>query len=211
MLIAIKDKASSPSVIANPLKVTSLIDAVGNNITTNLQVDEIETLYSDTKKIDDSKIDSYNINTLMGQNTTMLTNYTSPDGESALIPAAGIDDYTAIQAQIQKILTSDPVAKEGANVVVLNGTNTTGLAMEQENTLTSKGMTVSAADAPATQATTTIIDNSGGQMPNTLAYLKKKYNATVTTNATDTAGYPSADFILILGQSAVPATTTSGQ
>jgi LCP family protein required for cell wall assembly len=209
MLMAIKDKASSPSVVANPLKLTSLIDAVGNNVKTNLQVDEIETLYADSKKIDDAKIDSYNINTLNGKNTTMLTNYTSPDGQSALVPAAGIDDFSDIQKKIQKLFTADPVSKEGATAVVLNGTTTNGLAMSQENKLIAKGMSVSIGDSSTAQATTTIIDNSNGQMPNTLNYLKQQYKATVVTNAHLTATYPNADFILILGQSAVPSTTTS--
>lgn len=211
MLVAIKDKASQTSIIANPFKVSALIDAVGNNVKTNLQVNEIETLYSYMKKVDDTKIDSYNINTLKGGNTTMLTNYTSPDGQSALIPAAGIDDFSDIQTQITKLLTADPITKEGAMVVVLNGTDTIGLATIQKNTLSRKGMTVVAADASANQATSTIIDNSGGDKPNTLAYLKKQYKATVTTNAALTAGYPGADFILILGQSAVPKTTTTAQ
>lgn len=209
MLIAVKDKASQASVIANPFKVTQLVDAVGNNIKTNLQLDEIETLYSYMKKIDDNKIDSYNINTLAGQNATMLQNYTTPDGQSALIPTAGIDDFSAIKAQINKVFTSDPVTKEGATVVVLNGTDTTGLALGQENKLMGKGMTVYIGDAPSTQATNTLIDNSGGNMPNTLAYLKQRYNATIVTNASLTAGYPGADFILILGQSSVPKTTAA--
>ena len=209
MLMAIKDKASSPAVVANPLKLTSLIDAAGKNVKTNLQVAEIETLYADSKKIDDSKIDSYNINTLHDKNTTMLTNYNSPDGQSALIPAAGLDDYSDIQKQIQKIFTADPVTKEGATAVVLNGTTTNGLAMKQENKLIAKGMTVSVGDSPASQATTTIVDNSAGQMPNTLAYLKRLYKATVVTDTHLTAIYPGADFILILGQTAAPAPTTA--
>lgn len=211
MLVAIKDKASQSSIVANPFKVAGLVDAVGNNIKTNLQVNEIETLYTYMKKIDDNKIDSYNINTLMGKNTTMLQNFTSPDGQSALIPAAGVDDFSDIQKQITKILTADPVTKEGATVVVLNGTTTSGLALRQENKLIGKGMTVSVGDAAATQATTTIIDNSNSQMPNTLAYLKSQYKATVTTDAHLTATYPGADFILVLGQTAVPKPTTTTQ
>lgn len=207
MLVAIKDKASSSSVISNPFKVTSLIDAVGNNVKTNLQVNEIETLYTYMKKINDAQIDSYNVNSLMGGNTTMLANYTAPDGEAALIPAAGLDDFSAIKAQIIKLFTADPVTKEGATVVVLNGTTTTGLAGLQKNALMRKGMTVIAADAPAVQATSTLIDNSGGAMPNTLAYLKKQYNAPVVTNASLTADYPGADFIVILGESSVPSTS----
>lgn len=207
MLMAIKDKASQTSIIANPLKISQIMDAVGNNITTNLKLNEIETLYSDMKKIDDNKIGSYNINTLKGSSTSMLDNYTSPDGQSALIPAAGIDDFSDIQQQIRKLLSADPLTREGATVVILNATDTVGLAAKQEHTLLTKGMNVSIDDAPANQATTTIIDNSNGDMPNTLAYLKKQYKATVTTNAQLTYGYPSADFILMLGESAVPKTT----
>jgi polyisoprenyl-teichoic acid--peptidoglycan teichoic acid transferase len=210
MLMAVKDKSSQTSVISNPFKVSALVDAVGNNIKTNLQLDEIETLYTYMKKINDNSIASYNINTLKGGNTTMLANYTSPNGQSALIPAAGIDAFSAIQAQIQKILSSDPIAREGATVEVLNGTSTVGLASGQKSKLSVKGMTVGAADAQTTQASTTLIDNSQGKMPNTVAYLKKQYNATVITSTTLTAMYPNADFILILGQSAVPAPASSG-
>jgi LCP family protein required for cell wall assembly len=210
MLLAVKNKAVQTSVIANPLKVTKLVDAVGNNITTDLQLNEIETLYSDMKKINDNQIGSYNINTLKGSGTTMLQNYTSPDGESALIPAAGLDDFSDIQQQIRKLFSANPLVREGATVVVLNATDTTGLAAKQENLLYRKGMNVSADNAVTNQATTTLIDNSNGDMPNTLAYLKKQYHPTITTSRTLTAGYPGADFILVLGQDAVPKTTTTG-
>ena len=123
MLLAVKDKASQTSVVANPFKVSALFDAVGNNITTNLKLDEIETLYTYMKKVNDNNIASYNINTLKGGNTTMLANYTTPAGQDALIPAAGLDDFSDIQTQIQRILSSDPLAREGATVEVLNGTD----------------------------------------------------------------------------------------
>ncbi len=210
MLMAVKDKASQANVIANPFKVSALVDAVGNNVKTNLQLDEVETLYTYMKKINDNNIASYNVNSLKGPGTTMLQN-ASMDGQSVYIPAAGLDDFSEIQAQIRRILSSDPVSREAATVEVLNGTDVTGLAMKQDNKLVAKGMTVSVADAPATQTTSTIVDDSNGQMPNTLAYLKKQYNATVVTNAALMGDYPGADFILILGQSAAPLTaTTSG-
>ena len=208
--MAVKDKASQANVIANPFKVSALVDAVGNNVKTNLQLDEVETLYTYMKKINDNNIASYNVNSLKGPGTTMLQN-ASMDGQSVYIPAAGLDDFSEIQAQIRRILSSDPVSREAATVEVLNGTDVTGLAMKQDNKLVAKGMTVSVADAPATQTTSTIVDDSNGQMPNTLAYLKKQYNATVVTNAALMGDYPGADFILILGQSAAPLTaTTSG-
>lgn len=205
MLLAVKNKASQGSVIANPFKVSKLVDAVGNNIKTNLKLDEIETLYTYMKKVNDNNIASYNVNTLKGPNSTMLANYTAPDGEEALIPAAGVDDFSGIQSQLQKILSPSPLERESATVEVLNGTGVVGLAQQQESMLEGKGMTVSVDDAPATQGTSTIIDNSNGKMPSTLAYLKKQYNATVVTSNTLSTTYPDANFILILGQSATAA------
>lgn len=208
MLLAIKAKVSSPAVVANPFKVSNLVSAVGNNVRTNLELNEMQTLYVHMKKIDDSKIDSYNINTLKGESATMLANYTSPDGQSALIPAAGMDDYSEIAAQIKRLFSASPVAKESAGIVLLNATETAGLARAQANNLIAKGMSVLGQDNAATnQPTTTIVDNSQGKKPNTLNELKKLYSATVVENATLKANYPSADFIVLLGENAVPKQT----
>lgn len=214
MLMAIKAKASSPSVIANPFKVSNLVDAVGSNVKTDLQLNEMQTLYTYMKKIDDSKIDSYNINTLKGENTIMLQNYNA-GGQSALIPAAGLDDFSDIAAQIKRLFSASPVAKEAANVVLLNATDTVGLARSQGNRLIADGMSILAqGNAAANQTATTIVDNSQGKKPNTLAALKKTYSATVVEDVSTKANYPSADFIVILGANAVPKpapASTTGQ
>lgn len=210
MLLAVKDKVSSISTLANPLKITSLIDAVGNNVKTDLQVNEMQTLYYYSKKIDDTKIDSYNINTLKGSNTTMLSNYTSPDGQSALIPAAGVGNYEDIRAQIQKVFTAGPLVKENSAIEVLNATDATGLAKLTSHSLTAQGVNiVGVADAAVNQPTTTLIDNSQGQKPSTLNYLRTTYKATVVTDQKLTTNYPAADFILVLGQDAIPKPTSS--
>jgi LCP family protein required for cell wall assembly len=211
MLLAIKDKASSASVIANPFKVSALVDAVGKNVKTNLQLNEIQTLYTYMKKVDDTKIASYNLNTLKGKGTTMLANYTTPLGQSALVPAAGVDDFSDIQAQITRLLSNDPMVREAAEVVILNATDTSGLAAGQEDKLSAAGMNVLLeSNAPTPQTKTTVIDNSGGKKPGSLAYLKKHYSATVTTDAALSAKYPDADLILVLGQNVAAAQATSG-
>lgn len=211
MLIAIKDKASSTSVIANPLKVSKLVDALGGNVQTDLQLNEMQALYYYSKKIDDKKIDSYNIRDLKGGSALMLVG-DMIDGQSVQVPAAGVDNYEDIQAQIEFIFTATPVQKEDAAVVLLNATDTAGLASKQATKLKEQGMTVIGRyDAPATQTQTTIIDNSDGKKPNTLAYLKKTYSAKVITDDTQTANYPSADFIVIIGGNVVPKSTTPTQ
>lgn len=107
MVLAIKNKASQSSVIANPLKISEIVDAIGNNVTTNMQLDEVESLYSHMKKVNDNNIGSYNVSTLAGPNTSLLVSYYAPGGQDALIPAAGFDNFTQIQAQIQHILSSN--------------------------------------------------------------------------------------------------------
>lgn len=199
MLLAIKDKASSASVIANPVKISNLVSAVGSNAKTDLSLPEMQSLYKVMKRIDTNKIDSFNVNTLKGPNSTMLQSYASPNGQSALIPAAGLDDYSDIAVQIKKTFTSSPVAKEAADIVVLNGTELPGLAKLESGKLDTKGTNTLVVANGTTHAKTVIIDNSGGAKPNTVAMLKARYGVAVTTDPAVTRGYPSADIIIVLG------------
>jgi hypothetical protein len=61
-------------------------------------------LYLDGKGINNTNISQITLNSINGQN--LLSDYTAPDGESALIPAAGFDDYSQIQSVIQSLLPS---------------------------------------------------------------------------------------------------------
>ena len=208
MLLAIKDKATSANVLANPLKVGKLADALGNNVKTDMKIDEIETFYSYTKNITDSNTLSYNLNDLT-KGTTMLKNYTSPNGQSALIPAEGLDDFSQIKLAINKLFSSDPIVKEGAQVVVLNGGSITGLASKEAKILTQKNITVAAvASAPKPYATTEIIDNSKGAMSNTKQALQKLFGNNVVTSDPSIQGY-TADFIVVLGQNQQDPTASS--
>jgi LCP family protein required for cell wall assembly len=95
ILVALKDKISSGSVISNPLKIADLADAIGNNIKTDMSIGNMETLYEDTKGISNNDINQVTLNSYDG--TDYLTDYTTDDGQDALVPAAGINDYSQIQ------------------------------------------------------------------------------------------------------------------
>lgn len=104
LLVALKNKAGSIGVISNPLKIASLADAVGNNAKTDLSIGQVETLYRDTKGIGNSNIQEVTLNSYNGQD--LLTNYYTPSGEDALVPAAGFSDYSQIQAAVQSLLNN---------------------------------------------------------------------------------------------------------
>jgi LCP family protein required for cell wall assembly len=102
ILIALKQKVGSASVDLNPLKISNLVTAVGANVKTDLQLGEVLSLYSASKNLDTSSIESYTLNDVGG--TNLLDYYTTPSKQSALIPADGIGDYAGIQSAVNQLL-----------------------------------------------------------------------------------------------------------
>jgi LCP family protein required for cell wall assembly len=103
MLVAIKSKATSIAVLSNPIKVGELFDSLGNNLQTDLTASDARTLYDIGKKITNNNIASDSLNNANGKNLTQ--SYTSYSGEDALIPTSGLNNYSAIQAYVQQLLT----------------------------------------------------------------------------------------------------------
>lgn len=195
MLIALKEKALSAGIVSNPIKIGSLMDSIGNNVKTDFKVNEITTLVGLGKKI--NSIDSIS---LQSDTTKLLSSYTSPSGQSALIPAAGVGEYGDIVTFLKRHMSNDPVVQEAASVVILNGTQTNGLAKTQQAILEAKGVAVpSIASSSKTYEKTTIIDVSNGSKKATKAWLLKTYpGAAVTTQAVETVP-PGTQFVVILG------------
>ncbi len=197
MLVALKSKAVSVGVLANPAKVSSLSNAIGNNVKTDMTLGEFRRLYDLIKPIKAGDIKSLSLNDAEGKN--LLTSYTAAGGQSALIPAAGLDDYNDIQTFIKRHTSNSPVVQENAAVVLLNGTGTSGLASKKRTALKEKNINVtSVGDARSNQAVTSIIDNSHGKKPATRKLLVQLFGNHVTTTNPYGTVY-TADFIVILG------------
>lgn len=207
LLVALRGKAVTPGVIANPSKISSLADAVGSNVKTNMDLGEVRRLFEISKKIPSNQITSIGLNMVDGKN--LLISYTSPSGQSALIPAAGLNDFSDIQAFLKRQTSSNPVVQEGAKIVVLNGTNTDGLATSKKKYLNSKNFIVSkTGDANGNQPTTIIIDNSAGKKPKTREALGKLFNNSYTTTNPYLNIY-DADFIVVIGSDQIPKSSNN--
>lgn len=204
LIVALKNKVTTPGVIANPAKIASLTDAIGGNVKTDMKLSEVRRLFDLSKKISSNGITSVGLNDADGKN--LLDSYSAPGGQSALIPAAGVDDFSDIQNFLRRKTSSNPVVQEGANVVVLNATTSDGLATTKKKTLNAKGLTITkVGDAKSNQATTTVIDISGGKKPATRKLLAETYNNSfITTNPY--GSIYDADFIIVLGSDQIPAT-----
>lgn len=106
MLIAIKTKAATAGVLSNPFKIGELFDSFGDNVETNLSLGNAKKLYDVTTQIRNFNIKSYGLNDANGTNLT--TGYYTPDGEDALIPTAGLGDYSQIQAFVSQLTGDSP-------------------------------------------------------------------------------------------------------
>lgn len=203
-LIALEKKATSLGVLTNPLKITSLFDAIGANVQTNLSLADALALVKIVHGLNLNNISSYGLN-YSGPNA-LLTTYVTSNGQDALIPAAGKANYSQIRQYYQRITSSNPIYQEDASVVVLNASGNAQLGQNQAQILRNAGYNVSYVGNTGTvYSTSTLYNNIGNAKPHSLAELEKLYNVQLATSSTNTieaqlASNYSGNFILVLGQ-----------
>lgn len=219
LFVAVASKAKSLGVLSNPVKISDLFNALGNNFQTDMSLQNVLRLIQITKNININNIQSFAFSSTLGGSTTpLLQNYTDPaSGEDALVPTAGIGNYGGLEQYYQQLTSNNPVVKEAPSVVILNGSNVNGLASKERTLLESDGYNVTAvADANNEYPSTMVINNVGTTKPNSLKLLQKLFPGQTATSdsspaeATEAQGYTS-DFVVVLGQNWQTSTNDSSQ
>jgi LCP family protein required for cell wall assembly len=195
ILIALKDKATSAGILTNLSAVTKLINALGDNLRTNIQTNEIRTLAQVAGEIKTSSIHTIS---LLGDYPVVTTD--NINGASVVVPSAGTFDYSEIVKLISKSLTSDPVEREAAPVVVLNGTDQAGVAQTEADKLTSKGFNISLVDnAPDTNYTKTEIYQIGTGNSATATKLASLYGVSINKTTPPVLVNGDVRFVVVIG------------
>lgn len=198
MLVALKDKALSTGVVANPAKLTNLLNAAGDNVDTSFQPNEVRRLYELSQLITNENITSID---LASDEINLITTGMF-SGQSIVRPIAGIDNFTQIKAYFKKLTSNNPVTKEDSQVVVLNGSGAAGLAQTKADQLAVQGISILAVANANNRQNTVIVDLTKGAKNNTKSLLESKFGVTATTNTTavpEASNY-NADFVIILGR-----------
>lgn len=195
---ALVKKVASAKTYTNPVKVSQLMDAFGDHVATDLSLDDAMRLLSIGKSIGGSfeSID-------LADRTKPLVATGMVNGQSVVVPSAGDEDYSQIQALVRGKLRDGYLVRENPTVNVLNGTETPGLAGQKADQLKTYGYNVgTVADAPThNYEKTVIVDLTKGKKPYTKNYLEKRFGVKVTTSLPDQTIQPgTADFVIILGQ-----------
>ena len=151
VLMALKSKATSTGTLTNFGKVTSLMDAMGKNLRTNIDTKEIRTIMNLASEIKESDI--HRLSFVESDNTLMTTG--TSGGASIVQPAAGLYDYSDIRAYIKSEIYSTPLSKEKATVAVLNGSGISGAAQKEADRLSELGLkVVHVGNAPGNEKST---------------------------------------------------------
>ncbi|MFA5184777.1 MAG: LCP family protein [Patescibacteria group bacterium] len=224
ILEAVKNKLFSTRTLLNPVMITKLANEFSKNISTNLSAWEMLRLWDLFKDVEQSQI----INKVLSDAPdNMLISGIGEDGAYILTPRSG--NFAAIRNMVQTIFSGGQVfnapaiklevIKDGARVMILNGTWVTGLAGKTAVTLKqSQFDIVKIGNAPQRDyAQTTVYDLTGETKNDSLNILKKM---TAATSAYDwpewvknyqnpdpaetgaASSTPTPDFILILGTDA---------
>lgn len=199
VIAALSQKVLSAGTYTNPLKISQLMSAFGDHVSTDLSVNNALRLMQLGKGFDTSKLQS--IGLADPPNNFVVTD--NVDSLSVVRPSAGFGDYSQIQNYIRNTLKDPYLAKENATLMVLNGTPTSGLATTKAEQLKSYGYNVTkVGDAPTQDYNRTVlIDMTGGKKPFTQNYLQKRLGVKATTKLPDASlQAQGVDFVIILGQ-----------
>lgn len=137
LMYAIKEKAMSLGVLANPKKVTDILDALGNNIKTNLSLSEIKEFMQLLKDFDSSKV----TNKVIDNNPKDGLLFSVSEGGYYLKPKAG--NFKEVQNLVQSIFSTSTSIIEGTEVELYNASGVNGAATRFANTLKADDINVS--------------------------------------------------------------------
>ncbi len=170
VLMALREKVLSRGTLANPSKITGLINTLGDNAETNMKIEEIRRLIELTEGV---KAEDITTAQLDASDDNFLT-YSNIYGQSALVPTAG--DFNEIRGYVRTLMVDSYIKDEAAEVSILNGTTRAGLANDTADLLRSYGYDVVNIDNAANQNyTQTVIFNYNSDNPYTLRYLEKRF------------------------------------
>ena len=208
VIAATKTKVMTLDILANPKKITDLMNIIGDHVQTNMSVEEIKTFWSSIKDLDlDNMINKVFDTAADGP----LTSSTSSKGSYIIIPKKGQGNYAELQEIAQNIFVDAADTANGTvqgatinkslKIEVLNASGSIGQAKKAADKLKIQGYTnVITGDAPTNRAETIAYSCKTNTTASTAKKIAEYFSTTYLTKSTCTSG---VDISLVIGQNAV--------
>ena len=176
-----------------------MLSSLGDNLKTNLRLKELPRFYQITKEIKSHKITADVIDTQKYLNRTYVgMGYTlqAKDDSYEKIKQLSADMFDLEISEERKEL----IETESANIEIQNGTDSLDLANKVAFDLEEFGYRIinSTNISEPDFSGVMIYDNSKNEKPNTLDFLKEKFNAIIEESISD--NFEKADFVIVLGK-----------
>ncbi|MFC1617807.1 LCP family protein [Patescibacteria group bacterium] len=199
LIAAIKAKAMSTGVMANPQKLNSLFEALDKHLTTNMQLWEGLRLLELTEDYDIE-----NIQVAVISNEEFLKVYITEDGAYTLIPKEGFNEYRQIQEFSLNIFDNGDLAT-GEEIAIPSEDEE--LSEEEKAKLEEQAGEESGYEELA-EIEEEIVEEEQAELPATVAV---QNGTTITGLASKTAGQVRADNyeVITFGNAANQANTTT--
>lgn len=176
IISALREKALSAGVLANPAKVLSIAGILGDHVKMDMSAKEVSAFVSIAKKLDNSKTVS---EVLDNSATGPLT--TSNVGGYYLVTRTG--DWSGVRKIAHEIFKDPYIAKENAKIEILNGSGVDGQAGKLRDELAGLGYNLGGVDTTDEVSETIIYDYSDGSAQFTVDFLKNRLGARVVTGS----------------------------
>lgn len=197
VLIAIKEKMLSSETLANPIKITELLNILGSHVRTSFGVNEMRSLWDEIKGVDTQNIVNKVFDTATGG---PLIAQSGDERGYIIIPKKGIGNYTDLQKIAQNIFSQETTIDKDFKIEILNATAKAGLATQISQLLQSYGYQVTKVGNASAKLQETIVYNCVGKSADTTAKdLAQTLKATVKSRTTCN----NIDIQIVLGQSSL--------
>lgn len=202
IVMAIVEKLMANGVDMN--QALNILNILGDNLRTNFSTDNIK---AGLAMVNGFEMDQMRQVTLLDYSYETDVRYLTTgniNGISYVLPVAGADNYSDIQKYIAKMFSSDPALREDPMILVLNATDTDGVASEERKKLAEAGFD----NVGTGNAETGVCDREycvyviNGEKAGTQYKLEGMYWTDFKTGAELPAGIEAgnADFVILIGK-----------
>ncbi len=214
VLVALKGRVENLGTLSNPMKLSGLLNAFGNNIQTDLSIKNASRLFGIIKDVSDVNVNSISLAGSPDKPDTSASSAPSAvnapqpyvstgniNGQSIVLPKAGLFNYGAIQQFVRGQLKDPYILQEKAKIIVMNGTTQAGLATTKADELKSYGYNILRTGNTSNSgwSTTTLVDLTHTKKY-TKNYLEQRLGVKAADSLADTSiDTNGADFAIIIG------------
>ena len=202
VLVAIKNKIAEKGMDIPAM--INLVNVLGDNLRTNVNIEEIKTAAKVFSNFNPANIASAPLTGLSGGD--LVRNASFPVGGldiSFVIPSAGVQNYTKIQQYLESKIADYSDSPATSRILVLNGTNESGIAANEKLELEKAGFRVTGTgNAPKSDYTEKVLVYSLGNKEQTKQKLETYYGISIKSanelpEGIDKTNY---DFVVIVGK-----------